>query len=159
MTPFTAKVEMRGAPVAYMIGFGLFMLSFAAMIGALVWYGEAPGWFGWLMIVPLVGGSLWIFTWSVVCLSRHVYWSFEADEEKLSWFRSDRSGVVRERKEVAVKDVVEVWWAKPAGDNPGGLFLKTRSGECVDVGGIAEPKREFLDWVSRNYPTVNLKIE
>jgi hypothetical protein len=150
---------MRGAPVANMIGFGIFMLFFVAMIGAAVWYGEAPRWFGWLMIIPLVTGSLWLFVWAALCISRHVYWSFEANDEKIHWFRSDRRGVIRERKEVAVADVVEIWRSRGSSDIPGGLYLKLRSGDCVDIGGVAQPESSFLEWVSINLPGVNLKIE
>src|SRR6478735_8326556 len=94
MKPFTARIEMRGRPVGYMIGFALFILFFAAAFAVMSIYGEAPAWFGWTMASLCSVAALSLFAWAVFCLWRHVVWLFEADEERIVWFWMDRSGEI-----------------------------------------------------------------
>ncbi len=159
MKMFTAKIEMRGRPVGIMIGFALFILFFAVACAVMSFYGAAPAWFGWLMSTLCSVAGLSLLTWAGFCVWRHVEWSFEAGEEKIIWFWTDRSGEEHGRKEVAVCDVVEVLRSRGSSGIPGGLYLRLRSGDSVDIGGVAQPESSFLEWVSINYPRVNLKIE
>lgn len=147
---------MKGGNLAYVTGFGLFVLIGAAAFGLAGWQGAVARWLAWPMSAACGAAGSLLLIWAAICVQRRMVWVFEANGDRLVWYRTDRRGVIRERKEVAVGDVAAVWHPR---DEGGDLCLRLRSGECVAIGAFVQSDTAFLEWMAVNHPGVTVKVE
>lgn len=155
MNTFASTVPMRGWRAGVLLVLGLIELGVSTYLvmnfpdGA---GSELAGAFALFLTIAGVCST----GWAIWAAYRRVVWIFEADAQRVVWYRTDRSGEIRERSEIAVADVVAVIWDRSS-EVPG-LWLKVRTGAQFSLGEFVSSASEFTDWVSAHYEGVPVTV-
>ena len=96
MSAYNEKVLLSGGAAIAVSLFGVLLLAISVAMVFGIPTSDIP-WFGWALIGMCALGGFALVAWAACCHVRKAFWVFKADEERLSWFRSDRTGKIHER--------------------------------------------------------------
>ena len=140
---------MRGGRAAAVVIVGILFSFFPAFFIVISRYQEFPA-YGLALCYAVLVGCFAVIGYGIYAHFKRVVWSIVADEQKISWGRSDRSGVLRE---VSVSDLAGVDFSHGSEGIGSFLYFELRSGDRFQVPDTF-PIGEFLDFVSATYPNV-----
>jgi hypothetical protein len=150
MKQYRFITEIAGGRAATIAFVGMLFTAFPLAIVMFVPNTELPQFAFVLCWIAVAGGSL-IIGYAAYAQIKRVTWTFEADQEKIRWSRSDRVGILRE---IAVRDVTRIIYFKGDSASSGDfLYIESRAGERFDVSGIV-PYNELFDFVRDSCPNV-----